>query len=114
MSAVRVRVALLGFFLFASYGAAAQEPFYPGLHSAHDPRGSLPGGSTDAEARVFVRHIGRVLDGQPSVIIQNMEGAGGFVGAKYVGEVAPRDGTLLGIFHGYGLPCRARTRAFQG
>ena len=30
MSAVRVRVALLGFFLFASYGAAAQEPFYQG------------------------------------------------------------------------------------
>ena len=37
-----------------------------------------PGGSTDAEARVFVRHIGRVLEGQPGVIIQNMEGAGGF------------------------------------
>src|SRR5258707_182094 len=57
-----------------------------------------PGGSTDAEARVFVRHIGRVLEGQPGVIIQNMEGAGGFVGAKYVGEVAPRDGTLAGYF----------------
>jgi tripartite-type tricarboxylate transporter receptor subunit TctC len=55
-----------------------------------------PGGSTDAEARVFVRHIGRLLEGRPSVIIQNMEGAGGFVGAKYVGEVAPRDGTLAG------------------
>ena len=55
-----------------------------------------PGGSTDAEARVFVRHIGRVLEGQPRVILQNMEGAGGFVGAKYVGEVAPRDGTFAG------------------
>jgi hypothetical protein len=55
-----------------------------------------PGGSTDVEARVFVRHIGRVLEGQPSVIIQNMEGAGGFVGARYVGEVASRDGTLAG------------------
>src|SRR5262245_39789443 len=55
-----------------------------------------PGGSTDTEARVFVRHIGRVLEGQPAVIIQNMEGAGGFVGAKYVGEVASRDGTLAG------------------
>jgi putative tricarboxylic transport membrane protein len=57
-----------------------------------------PGGSTDAEARVFLRHIGRVLEGQPGVIIQNMEGAGGFVGAKYLGEVAPRDGTLAGYF----------------
>src|SRR6478672_438939 len=57
-----------------------------------------PGGSTDAEARVFVRHIGRLIDGNPGVIIQNMEGAGGLVGAKFVGEVAPRDGTLAGYF----------------
>ena len=42
------------------------------------------------------RHIGRLIDGQPSVVIQNMEGAGGLVGAKYIGEVAPRDGTLAG------------------
>ena len=97
MSAVRVHAALLGFFLFASYGAAAQEPFYQGKRLTILVN-YAPGGSTDAEARVFVRHIGRVLDGQPSVIIQNMEGAGGFVGAKYVGEVAPRDGTLLGYF----------------
>ena len=97
MSAIRVHVALLGFFLFALYGAAAQEPFYQGKRLTILVN-YAPGGSTDAEARVFVRHIGRVLDGQPGVIIQNMEGAGGFVGAKYVGEVAPRDGTLLGYF----------------
>src|SRR6478672_8190316 len=97
MSAIRVHVALLGFFLFALYGAAAQEPFYQGRRLTILVN-YAPGGSTDAEARVFVRHIGRVLDGQPGVIIQNMEGAGGFVGAKYVGEVAPRDGTLLGYF----------------
>jgi hypothetical protein len=30
------------------------------------------------------------------VVIQNIEGAAGLVGAKYVGEVAPRDGTLAG------------------
>src|SRR5262245_12630330 len=57
-----------------------------------------PGGATDAEARVFARHVGRMLDGQPGVVIQNMEGAGGLVGAKYVGEIAPRDGTLAGYF----------------
>src|SRR5258708_822431 len=77
----------------------AQEPFYKGkrltilINFAH-------GGSTDAEARVLVRHIGRLIDGQPSVVIQNMEGAVGLTGAKYVGEIAPRDGTLAGYLTG--------------
>src|SRR5581483_11644685 len=81
----------------AAQTSHAQEPFYKGKRLTILVN-YAPGGSTDAEARIFVRHIGRLLDGQPSVIIQNMEGAGGFVGAKYVGEVAPRDGTLAGYF----------------
>ena len=73
----------------------AQEPFYKGKRLTILVN-YAPGGSTDAEARVFVRHIGRLIDGQPSVVIQNIEGAAGLVGAKYIGEVAPRDGTLAG------------------
>ena len=41
-----------------------------------------------------------LLDGQPGVVIQNIEGAAGLVGAKYVGEIAPRDGTLAGYLTG--------------
>jgi tripartite-type tricarboxylate transporter receptor subunit TctC len=77
----------------------AQEPFYKGKRLAILVN-FAPGGSTDAEARVFVRHIGRLIDGQPSLVIQNMEGAAGLVGAKYVGEIAPRDGTLAGYLTG--------------
>src|SRR5690349_20330749 len=54
------------------------------------------GGPTDIEARVFARHIGRHITGNPNVIVQNMGGAAGLVGTKYLGEVAPRDGTMLG------------------
>ena len=77
----------------------AQDPFYKGKRLTVLVN-YAPGGATDAEARVFARHFGRVLDGQPNVVIQNMEGAGGLVGAKYVGEIAPRDGTLAGYFTG--------------
>ena len=77
----------------------AQEPFYQGKRLTILVN-FAPGGSTDAEARVFVRHIGRLIDGQPSLVIQNMEGAAGLVGAKYVGEIAPRDGTLAGYLTG--------------
>src|SRR5215470_12264159 len=54
------------------------------------------GGPTDIEARVFARHIGRHVGGGPNVIVQNMGGAAGLIGTKYLGEVAPKDGTMLG------------------
>jgi tripartite-type tricarboxylate transporter receptor subunit TctC len=58
------------------------------------------GGPTDIEARLFARHLARHIEGQPNIVIQNMEGAGGIVGAKYLGEVAPRDGSMAGYFTG--------------
>jgi tripartite-type tricarboxylate transporter receptor subunit TctC len=72
------------------------------------------GGPTDIEGRLFAKYIGRHIDGQPTVIVQNMDGAGGIVGAKYLGEVAPNDGSVVGYFTGtafmYALdPARFRT-----
>src|SRR5262249_28610357 len=52
------------------------------------------------EGRLFAKHLTRHIDGAPSLIVQNMEGAGGIVGAKYLGEVAPRDGSIAGYFTG--------------
>jgi tripartite-type tricarboxylate transporter receptor subunit TctC len=54
------------------------------------------GGPTDIEARIFARHIGRHIAGVPNIIVQNMGGAAGLIGTKYLGEVAPKDGTILG------------------
>src|SRR4030095_5681922 len=59
-----------------------------------------PGGPTDIEGRLFAKHVARHIDGLPNIVIQNMDGAGGIVGAKYLGEVAPRDGTIMGYFTG--------------
>src|SRR4030095_15777954 len=59
-----------------------------------------PGGPTDIEGRLFAKHVARHIDGLPNIVIQNMDGAGGIVGAKYLGEVAPRDGTMAGYFTG--------------
>ncbi len=56
------------------------------------------GGPTDFEARLIARHIGRHIPGQPGVIVQNMGGAGGIIGAKYLGEKAARDGSMVGYF----------------
>jgi tripartite-type tricarboxylate transporter receptor subunit TctC len=83
----------------AAAQGAAGEPFYKGKRLAVMVN-FAPGGSTDIEGRLFARHIARHLEGQPNVVVQNMDGAGGFNGAAYVGEIAPRDGTMLGFMGG--------------
>jgi hypothetical protein len=77
----------------------ADEPFYK------DKRLSVminygAGGPADIEGRLFARHIGRLIDGNPNVIVQNIDGAGGLIGTTYLGEIAPRDGTMMGHLTG--------------
>ncbi len=58
------------------------------------------GGPTDIEARVLMRHLPNHLPGVRSVIVQNMDGAGGITGTNYLGEIAPKDGTMFGYLTG--------------
>ena len=58
------------------------------------------GGPTDIEGRLFAKYIARHIEGQPATIVQNMDGAGGLVGNSYLGEIAPKDGTMVGYFTG--------------
>jgi tripartite-type tricarboxylate transporter receptor subunit TctC len=57
-----------------------------------------PGGGYDVYARVLARHIGRHIPGNPSIVVQNMPGAGSLRGANYLYNVAPRDGLTFGTF----------------
>jgi tripartite-type tricarboxylate transporter receptor subunit TctC len=59
--------------------------------------GYTAGGSYDLYGRLVARHIGRHIPGQPTVVAQNMPGAGSLKAANYLYEVAPRDGTALGV-----------------
>ena len=58
---------------------------------------SGPGGGFDLWGRMVARHIGRHLPGRPNVVPQNMPGAGGFVAANHLYNVAPKDGTAMAI-----------------
>jgi tripartite-type tricarboxylate transporter receptor subunit TctC len=60
--------------------------------------GYSPGGSYDAAGRVLVRHMGRYIPGNPSLLPQNMPGAGTLNLVNYLYNVAPKDGTAFGIF----------------
>ena len=57
--------------------------------------GFTAGGGYDLYARLLARHFGRHMPGNPSVIVQNMPGAGSLKATQYVYGVAPKDGTVL-------------------
>jgi tripartite-type tricarboxylate transporter receptor subunit TctC len=57
-----------------------------------------PGGGYDAYTRMVARHIGKHIPGQPTIVVQNMPGAGGMVAANHIYNVAPRDGTVFALF----------------
>jgi tripartite-type tricarboxylate transporter receptor subunit TctC len=78
---------------------AADEPFYRGKRVALIINFAA-GGPTDIEGRLLAKHLVKHIAGHPSIIVQNMDGAGGMIGAGYLGEIAPKDGTALGYFTG--------------
>jgi tripartite-type tricarboxylate transporter receptor subunit TctC len=55
------------------------------------------GGEYDIQARLVARHIGKHIPGNPTVVPQNMTGAGGLRMINYLYNVAPKDGTYIGM-----------------
>jgi tripartite-type tricarboxylate transporter receptor subunit TctC len=75
--------------------AHAAAPFYEGKviriivgHSA--------GGGFDTYARIVGRHLGKHLPGNPTIIVENMVGAGALIAGKYLYSRAKPDGLTLG------------------
>ena len=56
------------------------------------------GGGYDAYARLLARYIGKHIPGEPSIVPQQMTGAGSLRAANYIFSVAPKDGSVLGTF----------------
>jgi tripartite-type tricarboxylate transporter receptor subunit TctC len=56
------------------------------------------GGGYDLYARVLAKHLGKHIPGHPTVVPQNMVGAGSLRAASYIYGVAPKDGTIIGTF----------------
>ena len=82
----------------AGASASAQSPadFYKGK-TVNVLIGVGVGGEYDLHARIVARHIGKHAPGAPNFVPQNMTGAGGAKMAAYLAEVAPKDGTNIGM-----------------
>jgi tripartite-type tricarboxylate transporter receptor subunit TctC len=94
------RAACAGLIVAASVSAAAaDEPFYKGKRLTYLINFAA-GGPSDIEGRLLSKYLAKHIEGQPTIVVQNKDGAGGLVGTNYVGEVGPRDGTMVGFFTG--------------
>jgi tripartite-type tricarboxylate transporter receptor subunit TctC len=82
--------------LLTATPAAAQTPNLAGK-TVNMIIGFGPGGGYDLWGRVVARHIGKHLPGNPNVVPQNMPGAGSYNAANNIYNIAPKDGTVMGI-----------------
>src|SRR5262249_13173378 len=87
-----------GFVAVAGQPAAANDDvakFYQGKQLSIIV-GSDVGGGYDLYGRTVARHLGAHIPGQPSIILQNMPGAGRLKATNHVANVAAKDGTIIG------------------
>jgi tripartite-type tricarboxylate transporter receptor subunit TctC len=92
--------------LWAQAAAAAQSAddkaiadFYRGK-TVRIVVGFSAGGGYDQYSRVLARHLGRFIPGNPTVIVENMPGAGSIVAANHAYNAAPKDGTFVANISG--------------
>src|SRR5919106_1072849 len=85
-------------FATPGYGAGADE-FYRGK-SVRIVVGFSAGGGFDTYARAIARHLSKHIPGNPSIVVENMTGAGSLIAANHVYKVAKPDGLTIGHFIG--------------
>jgi tripartite-type tricarboxylate transporter receptor subunit TctC len=78
--------------------ASAQQNFYAGK-TINIVVGFTPGGGYDAYARLLARHYGRLIPGNPNVVVQNMPGAGSLLAVRNIDGPTPKDGTVIAAFN---------------
>jgi tripartite-type tricarboxylate transporter receptor subunit TctC len=84
--------------LSALTSAHASDDFYKGKQISFVVA-SAAGGGYDVMARMIGRHWARHMAGEPTVVVQNMPGAGGIRAANWLYNVAPKDGLTIGMIN---------------
>ena len=81
----------------ATARAQSVEEFYRGK-TINLLVGFTTGGGYDLYARMLARHIGKHIPGQPTLVVQNMPGAGSVRAVQVLYSAAPKDGTTIATF----------------
>jgi tripartite-type tricarboxylate transporter receptor subunit TctC len=91
---------IIGFVVVIGFSSAvAQEPNFDGK-TVRMVVGFSAGGGFDVYARTIARHMGKYLPGKPTIIVENMPGAGSLIAANHTYNQAKPDGLTIGHFIG--------------
>jgi len=94
----RVALLLAAAVLFTAGSAAAQSvsEFYAGRQITFIV-GASTGGGYDRQARLVARHLGKHIPGTPTIVVQNMPGAGSLAATNHIYNAAARDGSVIAL-----------------
>lgn len=87
---------VISFFIFAGELRAA--PYYEGK-VLKIIVSFPPGGGYDRMARILAKYLSKYIPGKPTVIVENMPGASGMIGANHVYNIAKPDGFTIGAIN---------------
>ncbi|MET0500195.1 MAG: tripartite tricarboxylate transporter substrate-binding protein [Candidatus Binatia bacterium] len=96
---IRALTGIVLWLVFLLNVSFAQSNFYEGK-TIRIIVGFSPGGGYDALARMLSRHMGKYIPGQPTIVVENMTGAGSLLAANHIYKVAKPDGLTMGHFSG--------------
>ena len=85
--------------LFDAEAGYTQDSFYRGK-VLRIIVGFPPGGGYDTYTRLLARHWGKHIPGNPTIVVDNMSGAGSMISANHIYKVAKPDGLTVGHFIG--------------
>jgi tripartite-type tricarboxylate transporter receptor subunit TctC len=94
-AALAALIALAAFF----HGAAHSQPYYQGK-TVRIVVGLGAGGGFDTYARLIGRHLGKHIPGNPTIVVDNMPGAGSILMTNHLYKVMKPDGLTIGHFNG--------------
>ena len=94
----QILLVILAFLIGWPAGLSADD-FYKGKTIRVIVGGSA-GGGFDVYTRAMARHMGKHIPGNPTLIVENMTGAGTLIAAKYLHSSAKPEGLSFGIFNG--------------
>ena len=96
MKAIKFRIVTCALLVTA---AAHAQDFYQGK-TVRIIVGAAAGGGYDTYSRTIARHMGKHIPGNPSLVVENMPGAGFLISANHMYKVAKPDGLTIGHFIG--------------
>jgi len=106
MRKARLFVSVIGFVLAStpnSQQASYAQDFYAGK-TVRIVVGFPAGGGFDTYSRIIARHINKYIPGNPTVVVDNVTGAGSLIAANSIYKATKPDGLTIGNFIGNLIP----------